>query len=146
MTNTGEMRECTPREYAKIRLTRWAAILRSLYYYGAPRRNLYSKTTFIDGKIDPDQLRYFIEFDERLDEALETDEWMMVLQEKSPTAYMAVLVRYLEREPGTSRPLGFDDQASIFRLKTGKGKSTYYAKLREAERFVAFSAGIGEPS
>lgn len=127
---------------AKLRIGQWANVLRAMYMRGAPNANCYTEQGFINGRIDPDQLRRYIEQDERFDAAVETDEWLMVLRDVAPAAYEAVYIKYVQREPGTSGMLDGETQRRLWTKQTGLRKSQYYAKLLEAERFIGFQLGL----
>lgn len=129
------------RRTAQYRLTKWAIMVRMLSYHGAPHPTCYSKEPFIDGRIDHETIGRWIDADEWYVAALETDAVLQQLRGSEPIAYEAVVVRYLEREPGTSRPLHKDSQVAIWWRRTGLGRRQYYRRIMQAERYVGGALG-----
>lgn len=126
------------KDAAKVRLVQWAVMLRAIYRAGAPNPNCYSEQPFLNGRIDADMLRHYIEQDERLDRVEETHKWVMELQAAYPAAYEALYVRYVQREPGTGRALQAEDQYALFKKRTGLRKTRFYECLGDGERYIGF--------
>lgn len=132
----------TNREAAQIRLAQWAGVLRAMYMRGAPNVNYYNQQPFVNGKIDHDALRRFIEQDERFDMALETDEWLVDLRVFAKPAYQAVVIRYVERVSSTPRVSRGEARIRLWTERTGLKRRQYYERLNEAERYVGLLLGV----
>ena len=120
----------------KRRLTEWAKVFRSVMMHGAPHPNCYSKSAFVDGRIDHEQVRQFLEFTENVEAALQVDEWLQRLRGMAPNCYTAILIHYVEREPGGLHRLTRIHRIRRWHSRTGLGRAWYYHQLRQGEWFV----------
>jgi len=116
-------------------------MVRMLSYRGAPNPCCYSQQPFTHERIDSEAIGRWIDHDEWAEAALETDAVLQQLRSTSLPSYEAVVVRYLEREPGTSRSLHRDDQVAIWWRRTGLGRRQYYRRIEQAERYVGRALG-----
>lgn len=103
---------------------------------GAPNPHCYGRSVFVDGRVDHAQIRYWLERGEDTAGAIDVDTWLQELRTVSPGAYEAVYIQYVEREPGGVHRLSGVDRVRMWHQRTGLGRRTYYARLREGELFV----------
>jgi len=129
------------RQLAQLRLIKWGMMVRSISYCGAPHPTCYSKQPFVFDRIDHEAIGRWIEADRWAEEALETDGILQQLRRERQVAYEAVIVRYLDRQPGTARPLPADEQVALWWCRTGLGRSRYYDFLILAECYVGQALG-----
>lgn len=122
------------RAVAAARLHRWGRIKRLLSDSGAPNANYYSKQPFTIRRIDNESAIQMMASEQRMNEAIETDNWLMELGEKHPAAYRAMVIRYVYVEPGGDRHcLSGVDQIRRWKKETGLGRTRFFWFVNIAE-------------
>ena len=88
------MRWMTHEEEAKIRLAAWGYVVRNLTRQG-PALHPYSEQPFLNQRVDGDTQVARMEYDTRLDEAHEVEEWMNRIKDVAPKHYIAGVIVYV---------------------------------------------------
>lgn len=132
----------TNADAAQIRLGQWAHVYRRLCMSDAPNPNYYSRSAFVDGRMDPESVRHFLGKLEDIQSALECDEWLQEVRRINPAAFEAVIIKYVEREPGGIHELDFNYKSKLWQKRTGMGRDSYYRLINFAERYIGNLLGV----
>ena len=125
----------TQREAAQARLSIWGEVYRRFIAKMAPPDNMYSSQPFIHERLDTEALKYYIEQDERLEYAIEVDEWLQDIRAEHDHFYIAAFIRYVHG----GRTI---DQEKTWYACTGLGRSRYGDRLRDAERKIGMMMAV----
>lgn len=129
------MRHITYKQEAQLRLAAWGAVARSLSMSMGPSLNPYAKQPFLSDRVDCDEMRSVMDHGDRLDSALQVDEWLNFMKVKSPLHYVAADIWYVQYP--------FKHQAkeriAEWKRKTGFKKTRFYLAIRAVEADIALS-------
>ena len=129
------------REEAQIRLASWGAIMRGMALRMGPSLNPYSQQPFLSDRVDGDTMRDMLDQNERIDKALQTDEWMNRIRTTAPNHYIAAVIVYV-LYPWKHQ---FDKRLAEWKKETGlKGQTRFYECLRAVEADIAIQISLTE--
>jgi len=113
---------------AKIRLYSWGSVIRAVIIAQGPAANPYNEQPFTKQRVDLETVHAVGQLANKFDEAEEVDGWLFPLRDRSPNAYRATVIRYIEREHG-GHQLSMAEQVRRYSYATGQSKRTYYNNL-----------------